>query len=298
MIKSFDELMEKVKKLPAKRVVIPGADTKTAVYAATLAKMEGIADFLLIGNKSKILSLIKMIEVTMLDAFEIIDEPDPDKCVIKAVESIHQKKADLILKGKITTSQLMKGVLNKETGLQTGNILCDVFIFETKERLTLMTDGGIILYPSVKEKVALINNAVAVAHHLGNPEPKVALLCAIEKPNPKMPPTMDADIISQMSKNGEITGCIVDGPFALDNAISKEAAKIKNIDSPVAGNADILIMPNIEAGNIFGKAMTYYAHLRVAHVVMGAKAPILITSRADDAETKLHSIALGIICAD
>jgi len=298
MIKSFDELIEKVKKLPAKKVVIPGADTKTVIYAATLAKTEGIADFLLIGNKKKILSYIETIEKSLLDAFEIIDESDPVNCVQKAVESIHKKKADLILKGNTSTSQLMKGVLDKETGLQTGNLLSDVFIFETEDRLTLMTDGGVVLYPEIKEKIALINNAVKVAHHLENPNPKVALLGAIEVPNPKMPPTIDAAIIAQMNKRGQIKGCIVDGPFALDNAISEEAAKIKGVVSPVAGNADILIMPNIEAGNIFGKALTYYAHLRVAHVVMGAKAPILITSRADDAETKLHSIALGIICAD
>jgi phosphate butyryltransferase len=298
MIRSFNELMLKVKEKPSRRVVIPGADAKSAIYAATLAKMENIADFLLIGDKAEIKLLIKEIESEMIDVFEIIDETDPDECVKKAVESIHQGKADLILKGKITTSQLMKGVLDKQCGLQTGSILSDVFIFETKERLTLMTDGGIVLYPGVKEKVALINNAVAVAHSLGNPNPKVAILAAVEVVNPKMQPTLDAAVLEQMNDRGQIKGCIVDGPFALDNAISKEAARIKNIKSPVAGDADILIMPNIEAGNIFGKAMTYYAKFSVAHVVMGATAPILITSRADDAWAKLYSIALGIMCVE
>ncbi len=213
-----------------------------------------------------------------------------------AVDAVLSNKADLILKGATTTGQLIKGVLNKEKGLQTGNILSDVLVIETKERLTLMTDGGIVLYPGVKEKVSLINNAVAVAHKLENPCPNVALLCALEVTNPKMPPTLEAAELTKMYKKGQITGCVVEGPLALDVAVSEHAAKIKKIDSPVAGNADILIMPYIEAGNIFGKAMTYYAHLRVAHVIMGAKVPILITSRADDAWTKLHSVALGIIC--
>ena len=298
MIKSFDELLKKAKKFPSKKVVIPAADTKSSVKAAILAKKQDIADFLLIGNKSEIQNLIENIDANFMNSFEIIDEPDSEKCIQRGIEAIHNNKADLILKGKTDTSQLMKAVLDKENGLQTGNILSDVFLFETKERLTLMSDGGIVLYPNIEEKLGLIKNAVAVAHHLENPKPKVALLCAIEKPNSKMPSTIDADKISKMSKKWKKIGCIVDGPLALDNAISKSAAKIKDIKSPVAGDADILIMPNIEAGNIFGKALTYYAHLRVAHILIGAKAPILITSRADDAETKLLSIALGIICTE
>ncbi|MEA2104307.1 MAG: bifunctional enoyl-CoA hydratase/phosphate acetyltransferase [Candidatus Cloacimonadota bacterium] len=297
MIKSFDELMDRVKSLPIKKVAVPGAAAKSVIKAACLAKKNRIADFLLVGNENEIRNLIIEEEKSMLDKFDIIDESDPVESVKAAVRGIHEGRADLLLKGKITTSQLMRGVLDKKNGLKTGSILSDVFIFESPDRLTLMTDGGVVLYPELKEKIALINNSVKVAHHLGNPEPKVALLAAIEVPNPKMPPTMDAPLLAKMNERGQIKGCIVDGPFALDNAISEAAAQIKGVDSPVAGKADILIMPNIEAGNIFGKAMTYYAHFRVAHVIMGAKVPILITSRADDAETKLLSIALGIICA-
>jgi len=297
MIKNFDELIDKVKELPPKRVVIPAAHTMAAVYCATLAKEEGIGDFLLIGDREKIINYISMSEESLVDSFEIIDESDTEKCIELAVDAVLNNKADLILKGASTTGQLMKGVLNKKKGLQTGKILSDVLVIETKDRLTLMTDGGIVLYPGVKEKVAIINNAVPVAHKLGNPCPNVALLCALEVENPKMPPTIEAAKLTRMYKEGKITGCVVEGPLALDVAVSEHAAKIKEINSPVAGNADILIMPYIEAGNIFGKAMTYYAHLRVAHVIMGAKVPILITSRADDALTKLYSVALGIICA-
>ncbi len=297
MIKNFDELLDKVKKLPPKRVVIPAAHTMSAVYCATLAKEEQIGEFLLIGDKAQIIDYISMSEESLVDAFEIIDETDPEKCISLAVDAVLNNEADLILKGATTTGQLIKGLINKGKGLHTGNILSDVLVIETKDRLTLMTDGGIVRYPDVQEKVSLINNAVFVAHRLENPCPNVALLCALEVVNPKMPPTMDAAEITKMYKEGKITGCVVEGPLALDVAVSEYAAKIKKIDSPVAGNADILIMPNIEAGNIFGKAMTYYAHLSVAHVIIGAKVPILITSRADDAWTKLHSVALGIICA-
>lgn len=296
MIRSFDELMQKVKHLPEKKVAVPGAATNSVIKAACLAKKRNIANFLLVGEETEINNLIAAEDKSLLGKFDIIDEADPVKSVKAAVKGINEGRADLLLKGKITTSQLMKGVLDKENGLKTGSILSDVFIFETADRLTLMTDGGVVMYPELKEKIALINNSVKVAHHLKNPEPKVALLAAIEVPNPKMPPTMDAPLLAKMSERNQIKGCIVDGPFALDNAISEKAAKIKGIDSPVAGKADILIMPNIESGNIFGKAMTYYANFSVAHVIMGAKVPILITSRADDAETKLLSIALGIIC--
>jgi len=295
MIRSFSELLDKVKNLPSKVVVIPGAHTKSVVSASIDAKKQGIADFLLIGDKKKILDYIDEIDSSFKDKFNIKDESNLQNACILAVQSINNGEAEIILKGKSDTSMLIKAVLDKENGLRTGKLLSDVFVFETEKKLTIMTDGGIVLYPELKEKIDIIENAVKVAHCLDNPMPKIALLGAVEVVNFTMPPTIDAAIIAKMNDRDQIKNCIIDGPFALDNAISERSAKIKGIDSPVAGKADILIMPNIEAGNIFGKALTYYAHLKVAHVVMGAKAPILITSRADDAETKFLSIALGII---
>jgi phosphate butyryltransferase len=297
MISSFAELLQKVKEMSSKKVVIPGADTPAAINAAIYAKQENIADFLLIGDSKIIKESIAEEAPELTDAFKIEHETEPASMVKRAVKAVKEGRAEIILKGKTSTSQLLRGVLNKEYGLQTGNILSDVFVFEARDRLTLMTDGGIILYPEIKEKVAIINNAVSVAHSLGNPNPKVALLGAIEVPNSQMQCTMDAAVIAKMNQRGQIKGCVVDGPFALDNAISEKAAKIKKVDSPVAGKADVLVVPNIEAGNIFGKALTYYGNIMTAHVVMGAQAPILITSRADDAYTKLYSIALGIISA-
>ncbi|HCX74029.1 MAG TPA: hypothetical protein DHM37_09955 [Candidatus Cloacimonas sp.] len=297
MINSFVELLRRVKDKPSKKVVIPGADVPVAIQAAIYAKQENIADFLLIGDSKIIKESLQAEAPELIEAFKIEHETEPAKMVERAVTAVKEGRAEIILKGNTSTSQLLKGVLNKEYGLQTGNILSDVFVFEAKNRLTLMTDGGIILYPQLQEKIAIIKNAVNVAHALGNPNPKVALLGAVEVPNLQMQCTLDAAVLAKMNQRGQIKGCVVDGPFALDNAISEKAAKIKKVESPVAGKADILVVPNIEAGNIFGKSLTYYGNIMTAHVVMGAKAPILITSRADDAYTKLYSIALGIISA-
>ncbi len=297
MIKNFDELLDKVRNRPPKRVAIPAAHAKSAIYCATLAKQEGIGDFLLIGNKNKIIEQISMIEESLIDAFEIIDENDPVACVSIAVQAVRNKEADTILKGACTTAQLMRGVLNKETGLNEGKLISIVSVYETNERLIILTDGGLVLYPTIEEKISIVNNAVSVAHKMDCEIPNVAVLCAIETPNPKMPPTLDAALLSKMNQRGQMPGCIVDGPLALDNAVSEHAAKVKGIQSPIAGKADILLMPSIEAGNIFAKSMTYFANFRSGHVIIGAKVPLLIASRADDAWTKLHSVALGLLCS-
>ncbi|MBS3766587.1 MAG: hypothetical protein KGY75_00460 [Candidatus Cloacimonetes bacterium] len=297
MLKSFKEVMLKLKKIPSKKVVIPGADFSSSVKAACMAKKMNIADFLLIGDEKKIVELIKKENKTLINKFDIIHSKKKEESVQKAVRIIKHKEAGLLLKGHVSTAQLMKAVFDKENGLKVETILGDVFVFENNNKLTLMSDGGIVLNPDIEKKIALLKNAVNVAKKLEAKLPKVAILAAVEKVNSKMQATLDAASITEMNKRGEIKECLVDGPFALDIAVSSEAARIKKIDSPVAGNADILIMPNIEAGNIFGKSINYYAHLNVGHVIIGAEVPILITSRADDAQTKLNSIALGMICA-
>ena len=175
--------------------------------------------------------------------------------------------------------------------------MSDVLAYETPERIILMGDGGFLPLPTLSEKVSIINNCVKVAHGLGNSLPKVALLTHSEAVNIKVQSTVDAGIIAKMNQRGQIKGCLVDGPLAFDNAISPEAAELKGIKSEVAGLADVLVVPNIEAGNIFGKVLTYYCKYRVAHVVMGARVPILIASRADNAETKFLSMAMGILSA-
>ena len=298
MIKNFDELLAKVKKMKNKKVVIAAAHTSSALEAAILAKKEGIADSLLVGDKAVILEYFKENAPKLIDAFEIIDTgSDMSLAAKESVKAIQEGKADILLKGKCDTATLLKAVLNKVDGLRTGEILSDVLVYEHPEKLVLMSDGGINLYPTIEDKVSIIKNAVKVAHGLENPKPCVALLAAVEVVNSKMPPTIDASIIAKMNERKQIKGCIIDGPLAFDNAVSEMAAKMKGIDSEVAGKADVLIVPNIESGNIFGKCLTYYCNYRVAHVVMGAKAPILIASRADTAETKMLSMALGVLSA-
>ena len=297
MLKNFNELLSNLKNRPEKKTIaIAAAQTESAIEAAVMAKKEGLANSLLIGDKKVIEKILNEFFPDFVKDFEIEDTgADLVKSCVRAVEVIHEKKADVILKGKADSAILLKAVLDKEKGLGTGEVMSDVLAFETEDRLVLMTDGGIVPYPDLKEKISIIKNAVKMAHALDMPNPKVALLAAVEVVNPKMQCTVDAAIIAKMNQRNQITGCIIDGPLALDNAIDIEAARIKGIDSPVAGQADILVFPNIEAGNIFAKSLTYYAKYRVAHVVMGTKAPILIPSRADTAEIKMLCMAMGII---
>jgi len=295
MIGNFDELLAIVKKRSNRTVAIAAAHTYTALEAAVEAKKENIADSILIGEKKYIIDLINEHAPEFLDAFEIIDTGnDLNLAAREAVKTVHAGKAEILMKGKCDTSTLLKAVLDNDTGLRTGEILSDVLVYEHPERLILLSDGGINLYPNLKDKISIVRNSVRVARGLGCDMPKVAMLAAVEKVNEKMKSTVDAAEIARLNRIGEITDCIVDGPLALDLAISEEAARIKGFKSEVAGKADILIVSSIEAGNIFGKALTYYCKYRVAHLVMGAKAPILIASRADFTETKKLSMALGV----
>ncbi len=297
-MRNFEELLNTLKEKDNKTVVIAAAHTPSAIEAAVLAKKENFADSLLTGNEAWIRKHIEENYADFKDSFEIIDTGEDLPAACKAaVKAVNDQKGHLILKGKCDTAMMLKAVLDKDNGLRTGNILSDVLVYETPEKLVLMTDGGINLYPEVKEKISIVNNAVAVGHAMGIEVPKVAMLAAVEVVNPKMQCTLDAALISKMNQRGQIKGCIVEGPLAFDNAINEDAAKLKGIKSEVAGKADILVAPNIEAGNIFGKTLTYYCNYRVAHVVMGAKVPILIASRADTAETKMLSMALGVLSA-
>ncbi|MCF7857917.1 MAG: phosphate acetyltransferase [Candidatus Cloacimonetes bacterium] len=298
MIKNFNLMMEKVRDKDNRTVVIAAAHSESAIKAAILAKKEGIAESLLVGDKQFIEKYLVEKFPEFVNKFKIIDTGhNLDLAALKSVEIIREGKADILLKGKCPTAILIKAVLDRDKGLRTGEILSDVVVYEHPERLVLMSDGGINLLPDINEKISIINNAVKVGHALENKKPKVALLAAVEVINPKMPATVDADNIKKRFISENITNCLVDGPLAFDNAVSIKAAKAKGITSAVGGSADILIMPNIEAGNIFGKSLTYYCNYKVAHVVMGAKVPILIASRVDTAETKLLSIALGVLCS-
>lgn len=296
-MQNFNEMLDLVRTKERKKAIIAAAQTESVLDAAILAYREGIADSILVGNASAIKKILTEMAPDLVDKFEIIDcGDDLAKAAAISVELAKTGKGHIILKGKTDTAILLRAVLDKEKGLRISDVISDVLAYEHPDGIKLMSDGGINILPELHEKVAIIRNAVQVAHALGMANPKVALLSAVEAVNPKMPSTVDASIISMMNARNQITGCQVEGPLAFDNAIDIEAAKIKGIVSPVAGKADILIVPNIESGNIFGKALTYYCHYRVAHVVMGTKVPILIPSRADDGETKMLCMAMGLLC--
>lgn len=297
MYKNFDEMVAAVKTGRRGTVVIAAAQTESVLDAAILAKQDDLAECLLVGDKAQIQSLLQKMAPELANEFEIVDVgADLVKAAKKSVELIREGKADILLKGKTDSGQLLRAVLDKEKGLRESDVISDVLAYEHPDGLKLLSDGGVNMYPDLKEKIAIVKNAVQVAHSLGSPMPKVALLTAVETVNPKMQSTIDAALISRMNARKQITGCIIEGPLAFDNAVDIEAARIKGIESPVAGKAEVFIVPNIEAGNIFGKMLGYYCGWRVAHVVVGTKAPILIPSRADRGELKMLCMAMALAC--
>ncbi|MEA1939865.1 MAG: phosphate acyltransferase [Candidatus Caldatribacteriota bacterium] len=298
MIKSFKELFTNLKSRGREKIVVAGGEDMETLKALKETYDYGFGEGILVGDKAEINKSLSMFENKSFIK-EIIGVKNEQDKARKAVEKV--KEGGTLLKGKIKTAILLKAVLNKEWGLRTNKIVSDVFVFEDRReknpKLVLMSDGGVNLNPEVKVLVSIIENAVEVAHKLGIEVPKVALLAAVETINPDMEETIKAGMISKMNQRKQITGCIIDGPLALDNAISEFAAKKKGIVSPVAGKADILIVPNIAAGNIFGKGLTYYANYQVGHTLLGTSAPVIIPSRADKSEVKLNCIALSVLCS-
>lgn len=270
-----------------------------ALAAVCAARDRNLVNSVLVGDAEKIRVLAEK-DGLSLDGIEIIDEKTDDLAVEKSVKMVSGGDADLLMKGLVKTATLLKSVLNKEWGLRAGSLLSHLFLQEITVmggRIFGLTDGGMNMYPDLQTKVGIIENAVECYHKIGVACPMIAALAAVEVVNPDMACTLDAAALAKMSDRGQIKGCVVDGPFALDNAVSEEAAKTKGIRSPVAGNADILLVPNIECGNLVGKVMTYLAKERGAGVVLGARKPIVLTSRFDSMETKLLSIALGAVVA-
>jgi phosphate butyryltransferase len=294
MIKSLEELLNLAKTKQKKTIAVAAAHDKEVLESVTEAVRLGIVDVVLVGDKAKIISIAEE-ESLCIEDMEIIDEADVNRAAAKAVELVSVGKANYLMKGMMNTSDLLKAVLNKEVGLKKEELLSHVMVYDVPgyHKLLLLTDGGMVSYPELRDKVHIIKNAVKVAKALEIDNPKVAPICAVEVVNPSMQATVDASVLSQMNKRGQIKGCLIDGPLALDNAISREAAEHKGIISEVAGDADILLVPNIESGNFLGKSLTYFAKAENAGVIMGAKCPVVLVSRADSAKSKLYSIALG-----
>ena len=297
MIHSFQELVDSVKNAN-RRIAVAVAQDAEVLIAVRKAADLGIVKPVLIGEEAAIKSIAAEINVS-LEGMEIIDEADKIEACRKAVKLVHDGDADVVMKGIVDTSVILKAVLDKDIGLRESPVLSHVALFGVDgfDRLLYITDAAMCIAPDVEQKAHIIGNAVKVAHALGNENPIVTCLCAVEKVNPKMQATLDAAELVERNKRGEIAGCTVCGPLALDNAVSVEAAKHKGITDPNAGKADILLVPYIEAGNIFYKSLTYMAKAQNAGMIVGAKAPVVVTSRADSDETKLNSIALAIAVA-
>lgn len=297
-MRSFNDVIKYAKERGPKIISVACSQDKEVLIAVDMAKKEGIANAILVGDIEKTKEIAKELNID-LDGYELIDEKDLAQASLKAVSLVSEGKADMVMKGLVDTSIILKAVLNKEVGLRTGNILSHVAVFDVKgyDRLFFITDAAMNLSPDLQGKKQIIENACVVAHALDIENPKVAAICAKEKVNPKMQDTVDAKDLEEMCANGDIKGCIVGGPFALDNAVSEEAAKHKGMSHPIAGKADILLAPDIEAGNILYKSLVFFSETKNAGVIVGAKVPIILTSRADSEETKLNSIALGVLMA-
>ncbi len=293
-IKTLDAFLQIAKNKSRKKIVVAAAEDEHVLGAIKDAIKENIVEPILIGNATKIESIAGEIGLD-LSNIEIIEENNPIESCRKAVKLIKDAKAQIIMKGLVGTADFLRAVLNKECGLRKGELLSHIGFFDPPayHKVVALTDAAQNIAPTLQEKIAIINNSIDLFHHLGVENPKVAMLGAVEVVNPKMEATIDAAIITQMNRRKQIKGCLIDGPLAFDNAISKEAADHKGIESEVAGDADLLFAANIDIGNVLYKSFTYFANASVAAIILGASVPIVLTSRADSDRSKLLSIALA-----
>jgi phosphate butyryltransferase len=299
-VSSLAELLARARAVGPLRLAVAAAESGTALQAAAEARRQRIADPVLLGEVAEIRRRLVALGEDP-DAFEVVAAESDAAAARLAVAMVRAGEAAVLMKGRLRTAELLHAVLDRQEGLRTGALLSDVLVTDHplagQARLLGLTDGGVNVAPDLRQKKAIIENAVGLFQRLGYASPRVACLCAVETVTPAMPHTEEARILSRMNAQGELPGCLVSGPLALDNALSTEAARLKGIDDPVAGRADVLLAPAIEAANALGKAFTYLAGRPVGHLVVGARAPVLIPSRVDQAGDKLNSIALGVLAA-
>ena len=300
MSKHFDDLLQKVSQCSKKKVAVAVAQDDAVLEAVKAAKERGIADAILVGDEKKIREIAEGLHMDLSD-YEVINEEDVQQAALKAVSLVHDGKADMYMKGLIDTKGFLKSVLDKEVGLRTGKPLSHVCVFEIKgiDHLLFLTDVAFIPYPTLEDKVNIVSNTVEIVNACGIQNPKVAPLAAVEVVNPKMPVTVEAAELTKMCEEGKIKGCIVDGPLSLDLAIDPEAAKHKGAtERKIQGDADILLFPDIHAGNLVYKCLVHTAEVKNGNILTGTKAPVILTSRSDNFETKVNSIALGAVVAE
>lgn len=295
-IRSFEQLKYEATWLGPKRLAIAAAANAESLAAACDAQALGMAHCILVDDKIKLTQLAERHEINIAD-MTLVDIPDSQDAARTVMQMARAGEADVIMKGALETAVFLRAALDRDTGLRSGKLFTHVAIFEIPgfDRLLLLSDGGVVMTPDIYQKMEIVQNAIDVALKIGIERPKVAILAASELVDPRVPSTLDAANLSKMAERGQIRGGVVDGPLALDNAISENSAQIKGIASSVAGHADILIVPDVEAGNLVAKAITYFGHAEMAGVVVGGCVPMVVTSRSDSHTSKLVSMALGIL---
>lgn len=298
IIKSFADLLSVAQAKGPRTIVAVGAHQVNVLKALGAAQHQGIAKIILVGDEPQIHAIASVNGIDVSD-MEIVHEPDPELAARASMMLVAEGRAHVAMKGKVDTATFLRAALDRELGLRTGKLLSHVAAFDIVglNRLVFISDAGVNIAPTLAQKADIIRNAIFVAHKLGIERPRVAVLASNEMVNPRMPANIEAAALAKMADRGQITGALVDGPLALDNAISVEAAETKGIAGPVAGHADILISPDIEAGNMLAKAITYFALSPMAGVVVGARAPLIVASRSAAYEIELDSLALGVVMA-
>ncbi len=298
MFRSFDDLLNAARARGSLSIAVAAAHDPDVVEAIQRARELGLADGILVGKESEIRTLARDAGFD-LSGSQIVNEPDPAAAIRQAIALVREGRARLLMKGKVATASLVRAVLDKDMGLRTGRQLSQVVVFQVPgfDRLMLLTDAAINIAPTLAQKAELCRNAIQVARAIGIEKPNIAALCALELVNPEMPATVDAAALCAMNRRGQLPGCYIEGPIALDAPLSKFAAERKKIASPVVENTDIFLAPDIEAANILYRALVYFAKAESGGIVLGARVPIVLLSRAEAAETKVRSIAIGVLAA-
>jgi phosphate butyryltransferase len=294
VLKNLGDLNRLITGANKRKLVLAAAQDQQSLGAVLKAQSKNIIEPILVGDRQGIESICEENNFD-ISGLVIVHEPDPEKATISAVRMASSGEADILMKGKIGTATILKGVLNKEWGLRTGNLLSHIALFEvaTYHKVIAVTDVAMNIAPNLQEKIAILNNSVACLNKLGYIMPKVAVLGAVEMVNENMEATLDAALLSKMNQRDQIRNCIIDGPLAFDNAVSIDSARQKGIRSEVAGDTDLLLMPNIEVGNVLYKSLVFFAQAKVASIILGATVPIVLTSRSDSEQAKFDSILLA-----
>jgi phosphate acetyltransferase len=294
----YEQLLERCRGLAPIPTAVAYPCEKTALAGAIDAAKDGLITPILVGPAAKIAEIAKAGGIAMGNT-HVVDVPDTHTAAAKAVELVRSGEAELLMKGSLHSDEILAAVVAKETGLRTGRRLSHVFLMDvpTYHKVLIVTDGAINIAPSLEDKVDICQNAIDLARSFGIDRPKVAILAAVETVNSKMPATLDAAALCKMAERGQIKGGLLDGPLAFDNAISREAAKTKGIHSEVAGDPDILLCPDLEAGNMVAKQLSFLANADSAGLVLGARVPVILTSRSDSLRSRIASCAVAVLAA-